>query len=213
MSLISEHADLSEERQPGGRVQRALLRDRRLRDLIDACRCANNELQLTAEASACVHRAFRKTVQGLYFGLYERVVASDDVDVLWVRDRRATTPEEAVDEIRPPGLIDITDDPLPELTPSSWAIREPVFIVDMHRADGSGPPVKRVFRLVRDTPADWVHLQPGIFSYAFVKGEDGRAVCILHTWDTLLAAVAAPWPHRRGPVRRGKKNPLSRDNA
>jgi hypothetical protein len=211
MALISEQVDLAAERQPGGRVDRALTRDRRLRSLIDSCRCADGKLALTDEASACFDRVFRKTVQGLFFGLYERILPKEQVEVLFIRDQRVVTPNEVIEEVRPSAFRDITDEPLPELTPSSWMVREPVYIMEMRPVDGDGPPIQRLFRLTRETPAEWIRFQPGIFSFTFVKSEDGRAVCVLDLWETLVAAVSAPWPDGRGPIRRGRKNPFSRE--
>ena len=116
----------------------------------------------------------------------------------------------AADQVRPPQFRDITDEPLPAITPCSWTVREPVFFVTVQPRTGGGP-VQRLFRLVRETPVEWVEFQPGVFRFAFVMSDDRRAVCVLDLWKTLVVAVAAPWPDRRGPMRRGKRNPLSRD--
>ena len=72
-------------------------------------------------------------------------------------------------------------------------------------------PVQRLFRLIRETPVVWEDFQPDVFRFGFVKSERGRAVCVMDLWKTLVVAVAAPWPDRRGPLRRGRKNSRSRD--
>jgi hypothetical protein len=216
MALTSSHSDLIQDRQAGGRVDRALARDARLRSLIDAHRLPDGNYDLSGDLLACCDRVFRKTVQGLFYGLYGRVVPKDQLALLSVEDQRFVTPEEVVDRVRPPALRDITDAPVPELTPSSWMVREPVFILELQPvgSDGDGKKkIQRLFHMVRETPVEWIKYQPNIFTFGFVKDEDGRAVCILDLWETWVVAIAAPWPDGRGPIRRGKRNPLSRERS
>ena len=208
--LTSENPELAAERQPGGRVARALARDAHLRSVIELARRPDGNYELAGELLASFDRVMRKTVQGLFFGLYERLVSRDQVQLQLVFDQRFLTAEEAVDQIRPPQFRDITDEPLPEITPYGWTVKEPIFFVTMQPQTG-GSPVHRLFRLVRETPVEWIEFQPGVFRFAFVMNEDHRTVCVLDLWKTLIVAVAAPWPDRRGPMRRGRRNPLSRD--
>jgi hypothetical protein len=74
-----------------------------------------------------------------------------------------------------------------------------------------GPPINRVFRLKRETPVEWFPFQPQIFEFAFAKHETDGAVCVINLWQTLVVAVTVPWPDKRGPLRKGKNNPFSRD--
>ena len=210
IALTSEHPELAAERHPGGRVARALARDGRLRSIIEGARRPDGNYELAGELLGSFDRVMRKTVQGLFFGLYERLVPRDQVQLRLVSDQRFLSVEEAVDQVRPPQFRDITDEPLPAITPCSWTVREPVFFVTVQPRTGGGP-VQRLFRLVRETPVEWVEFQPGVFRFAFVMSEDHRTVCVLDLYKTLVVAVAAPWPDRRGPMRRGKRNPLSRD--
>ena len=117
-----------------------------------------------------------------------------------------------IDQLRPSPLVDITEEPLSEITPSSWHVRQPIIILRLQPTSG-GPPIQRAFRLTRETPVEWVPFQPGIFSFAFVKCEDEGIACVLELWETLVVAVTAPWPDSRGPMRRGRKNPRSREAA
>ncbi len=71
--------------------------------------------------------------------------------------------------------------------------------------------IKRVFRMTRVTLIEWIPIQPGISTYAFVECEKGRTACVMDLWGTLVGAVETPWPDGRGPLRRGRRNPLSRD--
>lgn len=211
LTIVSPHADLVAERSPGGRLERALDRDARLRATIDACRLADGGLQLQGAAAVGVTRVLRKTVRGLYFGTYKRLVPDGQFEVLRIYDQRQVTVDDLVNEMRPSGFRDITDEPLSTISPSAWMVREPVFVMKMAPVEGDGPPVERIFRLVRETKVDWINLQPGIFRFGFVQHEDGRAVCILDVWQTLGVAVAGPWPQDRGTFRKGQKNQFSRD--
>jgi hypothetical protein len=210
LTLISNQPELAAERQKGGRVNRALARDARLRKTIEDCRRPDGNFELAGAALNSFTNVLCKTTQGLYLGLYEQFVPKDRVQVLIISDRRKDTPQSVANEVRPPPMKDITDEPLSEITPSAWMVREPVFVMQLQPV-GSGAPAQRIFRMVRETPIEWVQIQPRTFSFAFVQHADGRAVCILDICETLIAAVAVPWPHDRGPLRRGKRNPLSRE--
>ncbi|MBL9085436.1 MAG: hypothetical protein JNK76_26765 [Planctomycetales bacterium] len=210
IALTSTHPDLVAERQPGGRIERAMARSRRFRSVIENARRDDGNYELSGELLASFDRVMRKTVQGVFFGLYQRLVSRDDIEVLLISDQRFATPEQVVDQIRPPQFRDITDEPLPEITPSSWPVREPVFFLTL-QPESERPPVQRLFRLIRETPVIWEDFQPDVFRFGFVKSESGRAVCVMDLWKTLVVAVAAPWPDGRGPLRRGRKNPRSRD--
>jgi hypothetical protein len=208
--LVSSHPQLVAERQPGGWLERTCQRSSKLRDMLDASRQQDGSYRLTDSLVASFERVFRKTVQGVFFGLYHRVVAAEDLRLTRVEDRRAVSPEDVITQIRPNPLQDITDEPLSEIRPHSWHTRQPIITLDLQPVSG-GPPVRRVFRLLRETPVKWVHFQPGVFSFAFVKCEDEGCACVFEVWQTLVITVTAPWPDGRGPLRRGRKNSLSRD--
>lgn len=212
ITLISTHPDMIAEREHGGRVERALARDSRLRSVIQSARTIDGNYELAGDLLGSLDRVIKKTVQGVFFGLYNRVISRDQIEVLVIADQRFSTPDQVIDEIRPPQFRDITDEPFPEITPASWPIREPVFFVTL-QSEAKGQPVQRLFRLIRETPVVWEDFQPDLFRFGFVKSESGRAVCVMDVWKTLVVAVAVPWPDSRGPLRRGRKNPRSRDTV
>jgi hypothetical protein len=213
IALSSTHPDLVIEREPGGKVHHALMRNARLRSLIDT-HVQNGNATLSGKLLDSFKRVLFKTIQGLFFGLYERIVHPDQLEVLSIQDRRVVSRDEVVDRVRPSPLRDITDEPLPTITSSSWPVRQPIIIVEKTPIDAKQQePIRRLFRLVRETPVVWVEYQPDIFTFGFVRSEDGRAVCILELWQTIVVAVATPWPDSRGPLRRGRKNPLSRERS
>jgi hypothetical protein len=166
---------------------------------------------VNAEILASFERVAFKTVQGLFYGLYRRLIARNELRLLCVGDRRLTTAEKIIDELRPSPVDDITDKPLSAITPSSWHSREPIFIAQLKPIAG-GPSINRVLRLKRESPPIWEAVQPGIFRYTFIKREDRAGACVMELWETTVIAVAVPWPDDRGPLRRGRRNPMSRDN-
>jgi hypothetical protein len=187
-----------------------MARDNRLGSVIENARREDGNFELTGELFASFDRVMKKTVQGLFFGLYERLVPREQIELLSISDQRFASLEQVVDQIRPPQFRDITDEPLPAITPSSWPVREPVFFMQLQPVSGSEP-VQRLFQMVRETPVVWEDLQPDVFRFGFVKSENGRAVCVMDLCKSLVVAVAAPWPDSRGPLRRGRKNRRSRD--
>jgi hypothetical protein len=206
LAITTSNPDFAIERE---RVARSLARDKRLRSTIDSARRPDGNYELSGPILDSVERVMRKTAQGLFFGLYDRLLSARDIQLQFVSDQRFITPEQLVDEIRPGSLRDITDQPLPAITPSCWMVREPVFFVKFGNPNLGF--VERIFRLVRETPIDWVDFQRGVVRFAFIKSDARTAVCVLDLWKTLVVSLKAPWPARRGPLRRGKRNPLSRD--
>jgi hypothetical protein len=213
LSLVSAHPALAEERGAEGRLARALERDGRLRGVRDRAIQPDGRCALTEEVVGSFRKVFTKTVQGLFFGLYNRVAPPSELTLLGIEDRRTISPLAVAQRYRPPPLQDITDEPLSAITPSSWHTREPIIDMELQPVSGQRPAVRRIFRLVRDTPIEWFPLQKGIFDFTFVKQDGGMSVCVMDVWETLVVSVAAPWPGNRGPLLRGRKNRFSRERT
>jgi hypothetical protein len=210
LTVISNHPELVEERGPNGRLTRAFGRDAKLRGILERSRQPNGEYSLTDELLWSVHRVFCKTVQGLFYGLYERFVDPSGLKILRIVNSRVISAESVAEELRPSPLMDITNKPVSDITPCSWHSREPVVILKLQPVAG-GLPVNHVLRLKRETSIEWVEFQPGIFRFAFVKQDGADAACVFELWETLIVAIATPWPDSRGPLRCGRSNPLSRE--
>lgn len=208
-ALVGLHPHLVTERMPGGWLDKTLGRSPKIRRILESSRTPDGTYQLNGSLLESFSRVFLKTTQGMFYGLYRRLVPTEQLKLIRIEDQRSTSPEEVIDKIRPNSLIDITDQPLSDISPSSWHSREPVFIVETIPLS-SGPLTKRIFRLKRETPVEWVRFQPDIFSSAFVKCDETCA-CVFDLWKTLIVTVQAPWPGDRGPLRRGRKNPMSRE--
>jgi hypothetical protein len=211
VTLSSSHPELVAARAVGGEVSRAFERNRKLEALLESTRNAEGDYVVSAEILASFERVAFKTVQGLFYGLYQRLIAKNELKLLCVGDRRLTTAEKIIDELRPSPVDDITDEPISEISPCSWHSREPIFIAQLTPVTG-GPPVNRVLRLKRESPTIWETFQPGIFRYTFIKRDGGGGACVMELWETTIIAVGVPWPDDRGPLRRGRRNPMSRDN-
>lgn len=210
ISIVGKHPHLVQERESGGWLDRTLRRNPRIAKILEEARQPNGNYALQGTLLESFTRVFFKTVQGMYYGLYNRVVPNTDLCLLRVDSQRNTTIDDVLTAIRPNPLEDITDKPLSEISPHSWHTRQPILTIDfIDPATGKKAP--RVFRLVRETPVEWIRFQENTFNIVFVKCDDACA-CVIDLWQTLIVTVKAPWPGNRGPIRRGKKNSLSRDN-
>ena len=210
LAAVGTHPRLVEERSPGEWLERTLELSPKIRAILELAKQADGSYQTSGQLLESFTKVFFKTSQGLFYGLYDRVVAAEDLLLLRVEDQRQTKPEEVIIQLRPNPLIDITDSPLSELSPHSWHTREPVYFMNLVDP-ATGKTSQRIFRLVRDTPVEWVRFQSDTFGAAFVKCDGDRCACVIDLWNTLVVAVSAPWPDGRGPLRRGRKNPMSRD--
>ena len=210
LTLVSSEPDLVAERQSGGRLHRALQRDAKLRKVLHQSLQPDGNYLLDGEILTAFQRVFRKAVQGLFFAMYQRLVPAELVNLIKVLNCGSETRDQVILELGPNPLEEITDQPFSAITPKSWHTRQPIFFLDLKRVEG-GEPVRRVFRLKRETITEWIRFQPGILEFAFVEREDDGIACVLDLWKTLVVVVAAPWPNNRGPLRRGRKNPFSRD--
>lgn len=210
LSVIGNDPHLARERQSGGWLEGTLKRNPKIRQILEDAKQAEGNYALKGALLDSIRRVSFKTVQGMYYGLYDRIVSNADLFLLRVEDQRHTTIENVLTAIRPNPLEDITDKPLSEISPNSWHSRQPILTMEVIDPV-TGQKSQRVFRLVRETLVEWVRFQENTFGVAFVKCDDTCA-CVMDLWSTLIVTVKAPWPGNRGPIRRGKKNPLSRDN-
>lgn len=209
LSVIGVHPHLTEERLPGGWLDKTMARHPKIKAILEASRQPNGGYELTGQLLESFRRVFFKTTQGMFYGLFNRLVDEKDLFLLRVEDQCFIKPDEVIIQLRPNPLVEIGDKPVSEISPHSWHTREPIYIMKLLNPE-TGEKSKRVFRLVRDTPVEWVRFQADTFGAAFVKCDEGCA-CVMDLWKTLVITVKAPWPGDRGPLRRGRKNPMSRD--
>lgn len=163
VALSSSHPEMVAARGPGGAVSRAFDRNRKLYELLERSRSPDGDYVINAEILASFERVAFKTAQGLFYGLYQTLIANDELKLLCFGDRRLTTAEEIIDELRPSPLHDITDEPISEVTPSSWHSREPILIAQLTPTTG-GQALNRVLRLTRESPPVWETFQNGNLS-------------------------------------------------
>lgn len=209
LALLTEHPEMSRERQADGAASRALARDNKLRGIFDRSRTPDGNLALTDELRASLNNVVYKTVQGLFYGLYNRFVALSDLKMLRIENSRFVSAESVVEALRPSPVDNFAERPLSEISANSWHVRQPIFFANI--ISPTGQKLVITFRLKRETPIEWNDLQPGIFRYAFVKEEGAASACIIEMWSALVVAVQTPWPDDRGPKRKGRNNPMSRE--
>ena len=182
---MGAHPELAKQRAPGGSVYRALARDTRLRGVIDSARRDDGNYEFGSQLAVSFERVMRKTVQGLFFGLYERFVSASEVSPLFLVDQRLMSADAVVDWVRPSPLRDITDEPASgnnsvQLA-RSWA-RFSALLWAPRTAISS---VERLFRLVRDAPAQLGGIPAGYFSLCTrEKRRRARGMCIRPVEDS-----------------------------
>lgn len=203
LTMIGRHPLLIEERQPGGRLERARKRDKKLAAALDGFRRDDGVFEISGNLVISFQRVFIKTVQGLFFGLYNRLAVSSEFELLNVSHIDQGSAEEAIAPFQPSILVDISDEPLSEITPRSWHSRQPIMCLTIPSADGQM--AKRVFRLKRETKLKWEVFQPTTFRFATFEHEDGRLVCVIELWQSLVVQVATPWPASQGPLRKKRR--------
>lgn len=215
LAFSSTHPELIEARAADGPVGRALKRDPRLRTVYEAA-LEDGRLLLAGDLLDRVRRVLFKTVQGVYQAVYDRFVPVDRLELVCFQHASQFSLKDLVDKFRPDQVLDITDEPLPEITPNGWARRGQAVLVTaiMTPLDGGESlQVPRVLWIKQETPVEWIPYQEGIVKFGFVGTEAKACICAIELWETLVVGVKAPWPAGRGDLRRGRRNPFSRERS
>lgn len=211
LALVGRHPVLKEYCLTGGKVERAFARDPSLRAVIERCKSSEGNFTFTGEIYTAFDRVLRKTAQGLYHGIYDRVPALENFHLLSIEHSDYQTAEEVVFRLRKPSFRDVTDKPLPTLgkrgLPNIYVMVSVVTDVETGESQTIN---ENVFHDTRQQEVEWTVYQEGTLRFAFFQGEAGDAICIMDLWGTLICAVRAPWPNQRGVLRRGRKNPNAR---
>jgi hypothetical protein len=210
LTMVSSHPDLVAERNPGCRWDRAMARDRKLKALLEGTRGKDGNYFLTDDLRESFRIVLFKTAQGLFRGLFEQIIPESSIRYLLIQDLRTVSVESVLESIRP-SMVEISNETVSEISPNSWHTQRPLTFMKLAPISG-GPEKILVFRQVRQPPVDWFTFQEGIFSAALVEDKNEEAVLVCRLWDTVIASLGVPWPGGRGPLRRGKNNPFSRDD-
>jgi len=200
LAHVSFEADLMADVKPAGSVYRAMERDSRLKSTIERCFQANGYFQPNTEILTCMDRILRKTVQGLYFATYGDFVTKENVQILEVTHTKQESAESLVAHFRRSSTPDFSVGIWPEVRPRPRRLEKAVRSAVL----GSGCEND----LMR--PVEWIDVQKDAFRFTFFRGEADRAICVLEVRRTIAAAALCPWPSKRGPIRRGRNNPLAR---
>lgn len=213
LAFSSTHPELIESRAADGPVGKALERDPRLRAIYEAA-LDDGRLILAGDLLDRVRHVLFKTVQGLYKSIYDRFVPVDRLELVCIQHAGQFSLEDLVDSFRPTQVLDITDEPLPEITPNGWTQRGQAVLVTatMTPLDGGQSlQIPRVLWIKQETPVEWIPYQEGVFKFGFVGTDTKDCICAIELWETLVVGVRTPWPGGRGDLRRGRRNPFSRE--
>lgn len=211
LALVGRHPILKEYCATGGKVDRALTRDPSLRKIIEGCKNSHGHYTFSGEVFAAFNRVLRKTAQGLYYGMYDRVPPLNKFELLSIEHSDYQTAQEVIRRLRRSPFVDLTDQPLPSLTSRGLPNVYVVESVITNAATGETHTVSQnVFHDTRQKDIEWIAYQQGTLHFAFFQDEAGDAICVMSLWGTLICAVRAPWPNQRGALRKGRKNPNAR---
>ena len=186
LAHVSSQEDLIRERREG-KIARAIDRDRRLKRYVDCNTDENGMFRADADTQKRISRILVKTVQGLYYHHYGRIVAGADVAILEIKHQREVTIDDLFGQYCDRD-ISWDNDLWPEVTPDAKALERAVL----------------AWPYVLDVPEEkkprWVNYQSGVFRYTFSKGSQGGLICVLDLHRTLGAAAHCPWPGKAGPA-------------
>jgi hypothetical protein len=213
LAYCSSHPEMIEATKSDGSVARAVARDAKLRAILESATRDRNFV-LDGEILERITRVLVKSVQGLYKATFDRFVPAGELKLVCIRHSNDYSLENLVEEVRPPQVVDITDQPLPEITPAGWALKGQAMVVTtvLQPLNGGTPiQIPRLFWMKQETPIEWIPYQPGVFKFGFVGTVDHACVCAIELWETFVVGVEAPWPSGRGALRRGRNNPFSRE--
>ena len=214
LALVGRHPVLEDYRSPGGKLDRAFLRDPSLRTSIEACKNSEGNFEMRGEVAVAFDQILRKTTQGLYYGLYGRVPPLAKFQLLSIEDQAYRTPEDVVFRLRKPAVRDLTNSPLPSLSrrglPNIYVVERVVTDTETGESYTVG---QNVFWDVKQEPAEWIDYQKGTIRFCFFQNGAGDAICVLDLWNTLVTSIRGPWPNQRGELRKGRKNENARDQV
>lgn len=192
LANVSFEPDLMGECTEGGRVDRALRFDKSLKQAISDAYQADGRMNVEPFLDS-FERVVRKSVVGVYFGVYGITLPFGSISVISIDHARLVSSEHLFNLLRRSATPDLSVGNWPEVRPNPRRLVKAA----RHWPEGSEHQLM--------TPVKWLEIQPGAFRVAFTRGAQNKAICLLEIRNTVLAAVECPWPSNRGPIRRGRK--------
>ena len=187
LAHVSFEEDLIQSKRDGD-VARAMEREPRLREEMESHFDAKGYFMPTEEVLSRIGRVLIKTVKGLYFKHYGRIVDSQSVTCLEIDHQKRRSPQDLLREFCDPSPSDMWGGGWPEVTPNPMALERAV--AACFAGDG---------KLSRWKPPVWIDYQPGVFSYTFRQGAETKTlIWALDLHRTLAATVECPWPSKKG---------------
>ena len=175
-----------------GRVADALKRQPKLKAQIEMNMTSDGYFQPTPDVVSRIRRVLVKTVQGLYFKHYGRIIAFRGIRCLAVDHQRNRSANDLLNEFCNPSPSDLWGEGWPEVTPNPMALERAV-IAWSQSVDGQPTTIPR-FRQPR-----WVRYQSGVFKYTFRQHANmKRLVWVVDLHKTIAAVLDCPWPSGGG---------------
>lgn len=168
---------------PGGWLHSAKSGDRALARFIEDRIGADARFMPDDEAMRVLSRILIKTVVGLVFFEYGRIIPRGQLEVVGIEHSRNTIPDAFLEANRHVGVG------WAEVTPSGRELERQVLAA---------------FGLPPKVATTWTEYVPEFFAYIFIKRSDQTLLCGVRLHDALTALVRCPWPAAAGPLRTGK---------
>ncbi|MBL9085435.1 MAG: hypothetical protein JNK76_26760 [Planctomycetales bacterium] len=135
------------------------------------------------EVMRVFRRIMEKTITGLLFHEFGRLVSTSEVDVIAIEHAENTHPLALVESHRR------DDSGWAEVTPSGRELERQVLAVY-----GQAP---------RNMPK-WRTYVPDYFEYMFIRRSNNMLLTAMKLHNALTVIAECPWPNRAGPRRKGK---------
>lgn len=168
---------------PGGWVHAAMERDEGLRHFICARLGDDGIFQPDHTVFVTISRVMTKTVVGLLFHEFGRIVPLHEISVLAIEHAMNVNPAALTE------LCRRDDGGWAEVTPSGRELERQVLAVYGHE-----PP----------NMPDWRTYVPGYFEYMFIRRANSNLLVSLKIHEAITVVLECPWPSRAGPRRGGK---------
>ena len=167
----------------GGRIHSAMQSDRKLNEFIASRVDIDGIFHCDAEVMQSFRRIMAKTITGLLFHEFGRLIPTGNVNVIDI---------EHAENIHPPVLVELyrrDHGGWEEVTPTGRELERQALAVSGH--------------VPRNMP-EWRIYVPEYFEFMFVRRSNKMLLAAIKLHNALTVIAECPWPNTAGPRRKGK---------